>query len=648
MYISKITLENFMCYGERTIINLEQDITFFVGNNGSGKTAIFKALNKIFGTNSDNKNILKTDFHMNYNKSLNDGINKKMLIEVELSFPEIQNKNTISDNIAIFSHYIFYSTTSKNYIVRLRLESFYDESENDINVDYNKYWIICDDSIEIGVDSPYKLRVNRTDLQHIKYIYIPSTRSINDLTKNVIKRINHLIINNIDYENTKELIGSTNETLNNLILNITGIKNVIEIIKKSWNEVIDKDIEYCSNIMYTALPQDIEILLSNLSLKFGTNIENYLYNIDQLSDGQLSLLYIVLIFVLFELEYKIFNMSIEGFIQKSNNKLTTYVLFVLEEPENHLSPFYLSKLFNILYKYIDEYKIITCLVSTHSPAVINRLKRLDQIRYFRNNRYNDDRKTIIKSLSLPEYNNTGYKYISQAVISHPELYFAKLVILGEGMSENIVIPTLSKLLNFELDPSFVSFIPLGGRHVNYLWKLLNDLEIPFLTLLDLDLGRAHGGTNILKNILEQLKQFEEKEVDIDIDISDTNTPAKLQNLLKQFEKYNIFFSYPLDLDLSMLIAYNQYYISGKCRCNIEDIFGEKHNYFTFAQEIYNSIKDIDDILQKYKYCFKNNSKISSHYMAMQKIIAADKDEIINLCPATIRKLIDVAKNIIEG
>ena len=33
-----------------------------------------------------------------------------------------------------------------------------------------------------------------------------------------------------------------------------------------------------------------------------------------------------------------------------------------------------------------------------------------------------------------------YKYINQAILAHPELYFSKLVILGEGDSEEIVIP----------------------------------------------------------------------------------------------------------------------------------------------------------------------------------------------------------------
>ena len=39
----------------------------------------------------------------------------------------------------------------------------------------------------------------------------------------------------------------------------------------------------------------------------------------------------------------------------------------------------------------------------------------------------------------------------------------------------------------------VCVVPLGGRHVNHFWRLLERLEIPYVTLLDLDSGRFQGG-----------------------------------------------------------------------------------------------------------------------------------------------------------
>jgi len=53
----------------------------------------------------------------------------------------------------------------------------------------------------------------------------------------------------------------------------------------------------------------------------------------------------------------------------------------------------------------------------------------------------------------------------------------------------------------------VSFVPLGGRHVNHFWRLLNGLGIPYITLLDLDFGRPGGGWGRIKYALEQLLEL---------------------------------------------------------------------------------------------------------------------------------------------
>jgi putative ATP-dependent endonuclease of the OLD family len=61
------------------------------------------------------------------------------------------------------------------------------------------------------------------------------------------------------------------------------------------------------------------------------------------------------------------------------------------------------------------------------------------------------------------------------VRAYPELYFASLVVLCEGDSEEIVLPRLATPLGLPLDRRFVSVVPLGGRHVNHFWRLLRDL-----------------------------------------------------------------------------------------------------------------------------------------------------------------------------
>ena len=89
-------------------------------------------------------------------------------------------------------------------------------------------------------------------------------------------------------------------------------------------------------------------------------------------------------------------------------------------------------------------------------------------------------------------------------MAYPDLYFANLVILGEGDSEEILLPKFWELQNGKTDLSGVSIVPLGGKHINHFWRLLNDLQIPHITLLDLDRERDGGGWGRIKYVLNQL------------------------------------------------------------------------------------------------------------------------------------------------
>ena len=64
------------------------------------------------------------------------------------------------------------------------------------------------------------------------------------------------------------------------------------------------------------------------------------------------------------------------------------------------------------------------------------------------------------------------------------------LVLGEGDSELVVLPRILAAAGIAEDDASVSVVPLGGRHVNHFWRLLNELQIPHATLLDLDAGRS--------------------------------------------------------------------------------------------------------------------------------------------------------------
>lgn len=148
-----------------------------------------------------------------------------------------------------------------------------------------------------------------------------------------------------------------------------------------------------------------------------------------------------------------------------------------------------------------------------------------------------------------------YKFIKEAVKAYPELYFAKLVILGEGDSEEIIIPRYIEANNKDIDSNGISIVPLGGRHVNHFWRLLTDLKISYITLLDLDRERNGGGWGRIKYVIKQLIErgipkeellncenmtLDENELE-EMDSWSVNETDKMKSWITKLEEYNVFF-----------------------------------------------------------------------------------------------------------
>jgi|SRR4051794_4268022 len=165
----------------------------------------------------------------------------------------------------------------------------------------------------------------------------------------------------------------------------------------------------------------------------------------------------------------------EGGFQSEEVPLPALTLIALEEPENNLAPFYLSRITRQLQD-LSFGDRAQALVSSHSPSILSRIEPED----VRHLRLVPERRTArVRGIELPDGAEAAGKFVRQAVRAYPELYFARFVILGEGASEEIVLPKLADAMGLPIDRSFVAMVPLGGRHVNHLWKLLAGLDIPY-------------------------------------------------------------------------------------------------------------------------------------------------------------------------
>jgi len=71
------------------------------------------------------------------------------------------------------------------------------------------------------------------------------------------------------------------------------------------------------------------------------------------------------------------------------------------------------------------------------------------------------RTAVVSHVSLPPDADEAGRFVREAVKAYPELYFARFVILGEGSSEEVVLPRLAEAMGLDIDRSFAAVVPLG-------------------------------------------------------------------------------------------------------------------------------------------------------------------------------------------
>lgn len=572
MKLSKLKLHNYRCFGNDEQIIKIDDITSFIGNNSSGKTAALLALSCLFSDNGADRILKRSDFHLPKDMEPEDMKSQELYIEAVFTFEELEKKEESSSSVPTFFKSLVVDNPDGTPYLRIRLEATWEKSSNvEGAIESKIYYITCPEEVEITEE--YKSTASRKDLDCIRVIYVPAVRNPSKQLKNASGTMMHQIMNSINWSSTtQEKVKVKIKELNDQFLEEKGVSILGTSIHTQW-ESYDSDTRY-SNAQLRFNSTDIDSSIKKSEVVFLPTVTGKECTIDDMSDGLRSLFYISLVDSILDVEAKI-QQEIDTNTEhiSFNHKPPVLTIIALEEPENHIAPHLIGQLVSNLNKIALKTNAQTILTS-HSASIIKRFDP-EKLRYFRFN--TNDCTTNVRSITLPDKEKLAdqYKFIKEAVKAYPELYFAKLVILGEGDSEEIILPKIWDAQKGDVDTCGISVVPLGGRHVNHFWRLLNDLNIPHITLLDFDREREGGGWGRIKYVLEQLIQNGYNKTELlktnsgvisdqefngmhDWDVTDSYS---LQAWINYLEQYNVFFSFPLDIDFLMLKHYGEIYKS---------------------------------------------------------------------------------------
>ncbi|MFM2589505.1 ATP-dependent nuclease [Vibrio sp. TBV020] len=639
MKLSYVKLFNFQSFGCEPTTILLADMTYLIGPNGSGKTSALLALSRMFGFNPAMRRIQRSDFHVPVAEEVPPE-ERSLWIEAEFTFPELREG---VDNSTVAPHFGHMRLDALDGIPRVRYRL---TATMGIDGDIEE---TLDYVLEVNPDgSPQNsAKVPRGERNHIHVHYLPARRDPAEHVKYGSNAILGRMLRSIKWDNERETISRLTEKISDSLVGNPSILALSQGLTSTWNKLHKGN--FFTDPKVTFVASEIEALLQHTSISFGPGHDEGSVDFSRLSDGQKSMLYLSLV-----LSSQAVNKATlcgeDAAFDLEKLKPPVFTIVALEEPENSLSPHYLGRIVNAL---VDMTKggDAQALIATHAPSMLRRVKPED-IRYLR---LNSARHTQVKHIQMPSTTDEAHKFVRQAVQAFPEIYFSRLVVLGEGDSEEIVLPRLLAAKGIPVDESAIAVAPLGGRHVNHFWRLLSALEIPYVTLLDLDVARYQAGWGRIKYASDQIAKYSEmnKLPDRFFPLPKWNEPQipvrthhffdnGTHSIFQELESKGVFFSSPMDLDFAMLLAYPRAYnvVEEVAEdSTIKAVLGKSH--FNSAQYTPDELK----LFNTYHQLFKLGSKPASHIEAFAELSDA---EILESIPESINRLARVVKECLEA
>lgn len=635
--ITTLRLSNFQSFGaDPTTIDLN-DLTYVLGPNGSGKTAVLEALSRLFSPLEAQRKIRVEDFHVCVDAPVGESRDSEptLWLEVDVELPEAGTEGQHPSVPPSFSHMAI-DTADGIPRIRVRLTALL---AADGVIDEKIEYVL---QVDAAGEPVRRADMSRYDRRYIEVHYLPARRDPAD----------HLSFT------TASLIGRTlraadwtaeRETLSDLTAQITAslvanptVASLGVRLATEWRSLHRGDFFKDPSIAFGQ--GELEGVLRLLTVTFSPTHDSAPLPYDRLSDGQKSLLYISLVLAWQSLSRRVLAGE-EASIDADRLRPPVHTVIALEEPENSLAPQYLGRIICQL-RDACAHGDVQSLIATHAPALLRRVAP-DTIRFLR---LNAARETTVHRIVLPEDKELAAKYVREAVQAYPELYFSRFVVLGEGDSEQVVLPRVLAAAGITADDASVAVVPLGGRHVNHFWRLLNELQIPHATLLDLDAGRYQAGWGRVRNALNQINTVrpdtyaEETISKLPKWDDDCDFPALVDpgyeggsGPVAALERQGVFFSHPVDLDLMLMAAYpDAYSVSPAEPCEpdqnaVTAVLGKKH---THEERLSTDVRALFDA---YHTRFDLGSKPAAHLTALASL--KDK-QLLEGLPDVLARLVD--------
>lgn len=420
MKFTKLSLKNFRNFNDSEI-NLDNKNIFF-GLNDVGKTNALYALRFLFDNEQRKKGIVETDF---YKKNINCPI--EIIVTIDISDDSEDDKKIR----AIMKGNLL----SETELIYIKFTAIFNQ-ENGMG-DISMFWGYDIENLTEMLSKGYSFEIDKV----FSVTYIDSYVDLFSLFK---KNLKTFIINDeeIDKEKIDEIKKNIND-LNNNISQLSGIKKFEEIIMPKYEKYKKDDLKIS--------------IKSEIAIKgFYSDLVPYLHKIDDVNDYPTA----------GDGRKKILTYSLYDLINE-NKKESKIVLYLIEEPENHLHKTLQISLSRVLFS-TESYDYV--FLTTHSPYIIYEIDNTNLIRIYK------DREMLTPSVlyQVPDSFKKHKKILNKSL---SEALFSSKVLLVEGPSEQLLFERVFQAINVNYEEEGIYILPVNGIGFEKYKTILDELKI---------------------------------------------------------------------------------------------------------------------------------------------------------------------------
>jgi len=461
MYLSKITIENFRCFGsgeDRFEMALQPGLTALVGENDSGKTAVIDALRFALGTSDQEwHRIEDSDFNANATPRE---------IRIVCKFEGLSLRDTRA-----FVEYLTYDKENGNEPVLYVHWTAKDTGEIRRGRSYRRT------DVRSGKEGEGpQFDTNARDLLRATYL-----RPLRDAQQALsagrgsrlaqVLQASKMVKDGEVHEDKGAAL-----TVRGHNLSILGIAKLIDKLLEEQKAVKKTCEQVDAQLKALALNSDpitSIIKIAGADASDDVRIRQMLEKLDLALgvDGKPGLGSNNLLFMACELLL---------LAEEEGNKL-----LLIEEPEAHLHAQRQLRAMKFLQEQARS-EGVQVIVTTHSPNLASAID-LGNIVMIHN------RRAFSMASGQTELMASDYRFLQRFLdVTKANLFFARAVVIVEGDAENILLPTLARLIGRDFTEHGVSVVNVGGvglRRYARIFQRTNvdhELDIPVACIADMD------------------------------------------------------------------------------------------------------------------------------------------------------------------